>query len=235
MHCNTLFFLTSSILTTSYFSLFNKHRLSDSRILLCLWILVAVLIAISSYFVYRRRKSSRTITVLQRKYEKSEHERLQKQQSNSCLEETLKLNQEISKKQVQEIEQYKQTIEKLQKACFKELISSSRCYQALLILRDENKVNPDQMKMISEAHWDQIIAEIDQVSPEFTKRLSGKYQYLTKNDIHFCCLVKLEFNYSDIALLLSCTTNAVYKRKKAILERMKVEESTVLEVLLKEI
>lgn len=139
MHYNTLFFLASSILTTFYFSLTNTHSLISSRIIqsqwLFLWILVITLIGISSYLVYSYRKSSKKTTVLQQKYEKSEHERLRKQQANSCLEEALKLSQEMSKKQVQEIEQYKQTIEKFEKVCFKELMSLCTYYQALLVLR----------------------------------------------------------------------------------------------------
>lgn len=219
--------------------LINPLVLSISQTLdvqnFCLWILLVMLIAVSSYFVYRRRKSSRIIAALQQDYEKSEHEKEQEQLLNSCLDETLKLNWEICKKQAEEIKQYKQSLEKLQKISAKEQISSSSCYQDLLALIEKNRTNPDQTNEISETHWNQIIVEIDFISPEFTKRLSEQYEYLLESDIHFCCLVKLGFKYSDMALLLSCTANAVYKRKYTILDKMKVENSIGLEAILNDI
>ena len=82
---------------------------------------------------------------------------------------------------------------------------SSPVYQMLIELCEYNKLNPDGMKKITNDEWDILLHEIDMASLGFVERLSTKYEYLLEEDIRFCCLVRLDFKYADIASLWGCT------------------------------
>lgn len=92
------------------------------------------------------------------------------------------------------------------------------------------------MEKPTAADWEILKAEINRITIDFTGRLSRKYERLTDNDICFCCLVKAGFKYSKIALLLGCTSNAVYKRRLFIQGRMGTFSPEVtLEALIEEV
>lgn len=76
-----------------------------------------------------------------------------------------------------------------------------------------------------------LLQEIDIASLGFVERLQKKYEFLLEDDIHFCCLVKLEFKYSDIAFIWGCLDVAVYKRSNSVLKRMGVSATKKSELI----
>lgn len=218
-----------------------------------LFVLGGVLSLVVAYFIYKRRQGKRKVysllenqQILHRKIELSENTLEEKEseikhwqqqcdmfngdldyqtQINLCLNELLGQKRLICSDLESQLEQQKTVIEKLGKVNFKDLLKASPCYQTLLALQKDNKANPDNMRKMTYAEWQSLVAEINYVTFDFTKRLSDKFEWLLEDDIHLCCLIKLGFKYTDIALLLACSIDAVYKRSHAALGRMKHDGS----------
>lgn len=114
------------------------------------------------------------------------------------------------------------------------LTSRSVAYKTLLTIKQHNYENPDANEKVPNEIWETLISEIDQLTHGFIKRLTGRYERLLKEDIYFCCLVKIGIKYADIANVFGCTSNAIYKRRDAIMKRMNVETPIKFEILLEE-
>lgn len=115
------------------------------------------------------------------------------------------------------------------------LTSQSIAYKNLLTLKQHNYKNPDANKRLPDDMWEALLTDTDQITHGFISRLTGKYERLLKEDIYFCCLVKIGMKYADIAYVFGCTPNAVYKRRDAILKRMNIESPIKFEILIEEI
>lgn len=115
------------------------------------------------------------------------------------------------------------------------LTSQSDAYKSLLALKQHNYENPDAIKKVPNEIWDALLSEIDQLTGGFIERLKGKHERLLKEDIYFCCLVKIGMKYADIANVFGYTSSASYKRRDAIMKRMEVETVTKFEILIEEI
>lgn len=114
------------------------------------------------------------------------------------------------------------------------LTSRSVAYKTLLTTKQHNYENPDANEKIPNEIWEALISEIDQLTHGFIGRLTGRYERLLKEDVYFCCLVKIGMKYADIANVFGCTSNAAYKRRDAIMKRINVETSMKFEILIEE-
>ena len=127
-------------------------------------------------------------------------------------------------------------IKKEKSYLFESLLSSrSVAYKTLLTIKQHNYENPDANEKVPNEIWDTLISEIDQLTHGFTGRLTGKYERLLKEDVYFCCLVKIGMKYADIANVFGCTSNAAYKRRDAIMKRMNAETPIKFDILIEEI
>lgn len=115
------------------------------------------------------------------------------------------------------------------------LTSQSDAYKSLLALKQHNYENPDAIKKVPNEIWNALLSEIDQLTSGFVERLKGKHERLLKEDIYFCCLVKIGMKYADIANVFGYTSSASYKRRDAIMKRMEAETLTKFEILIEEI
>lgn len=119
---------------------------------------------------------------------------------------------------------------------FDSLLSSrSVAYKTLLTMKQHNYENPDANEKVPNEIWETLISEIDQLTHGFTGRLTEKYERLLKEDVYFCCLVKIGMKYADIANVFGCTSNAAYKRRDAIMKRMNAETPIKFDILIEEI
>lgn len=127
-------------------------------------------------------------------------------------------------------------IKKEKSYLFDSLLSSrSVAYKTLLTIKQHNFENPDANEKIPNEIWETLISEIDLLTHGFTSRLTKKYERLLKEDVYFCCLVKIGMKYADIANVFGCTSNAAYKRRDAIMKRMNTETSIKFDILIEEI
>lgn len=175
------------------------------------------------------------IEVLQQHNVEFDTDRQRQVQLNISLNELLDQKRIMHSNMEELLVQRNTEIEQLRKIKFKNLLEASSSYEALLLLKETNCKNPDAMRRMTIAEWRELISEIDRVSFDFTTRLSQVYERILEDDIYFCCLVKLGLKFSDMAWILACTVDAVYKREKSILHRMQVNFSVRLKELLNKI
>lgn len=202
------------------------------------------------------------ITVLRQKCSKYNEDKQYLDQLNSCLNELLKEKNKIYtdiKKAIAEkekaIEQLMQQIQlpddakynihlteqltnikKEKSYLFDSLLTSqSVAYKSLLTIKQHNYENPDATEKVPNEIWETLISEINQLTHGFIKRLTGKHERLLKEDVYFCCLVKIGMKYADIANVFGCTSNAAYKRRDAIMKRMDIETPIKFDILIEDI
>lgn len=171
----------------------------------------------------------------QRKYcEQLEADTNKKIQLDNCLQELLEQYRQIQENLQKQLKERDEEIVKLRCSNLKSALRSSLVYAKLMELREYNNQNPDEMRKFPSEEWIILLREIDVVSLGFVERLRKKYENLLEDDIRFCCLVKLEFKYADIALIWGCSVVAVHKRSHSILERMgepNAKKNRLLEIL----
>lgn len=66
----------------------------------------------------------------------------------------------------------------------------------------------------------------------FQHNLEKKFPMLTKNDLFFCSLLKLNLPYKDMALLMQVSPESIVKKKYRIKKRMEIEGEQELENIL---
>lgn len=115
------------------------------------------------------------------------------------------------------------------------LTSRSAAYKTLITIKQHNYENPDVNEKVPNEIWETLISEIDQLTYGFIERLTGRYERLLKEDVYFCCLVKIGMKYADIANVFGCTSNATYKRRDAIMKRMNIETPIKFDILMEDI
>lgn len=175
------------------------------------------------------------ISLLEQSCAESEGDRIKQLQINSCLNGLLEEERRIVSDLKALLEQKEEEIKQLKGIKFKRLIEDTSIYQRLLYIKDENAKNSTGKMNLEEEDWEELLSEIDLVSFDFTTRLVDRYDALVDNDIRFCCLIKLGFKFSEIALILGCSVDAVYKKEKSILRRMDMEHTIRLKEILRNI
>jgi DNA-binding CsgD family transcriptional regulator len=89
-----------------------------------------------------------------------------------------------------------------------------------------------QKIQMDENHWDLLIHRFAELHPSFLAQLSDRYPELSRNDLEFCALVKLNISYKDIASLLHISHRSVFTKKYRITQKMHVsEENDFLEII----
>ncbi len=84
-------------------------------------------------------------------------------------------------------------------------------------------------------YWKQFETRFNSLHPEFEKTLSNKFSKLTKNDIEFCSLLKLNLTNKEIASLLQISHESAITKKYRIKKKMEINDDTEFEKLLLEI
>lgn len=154
-----------------------------------------------------------------------------KGQLDSCLKELLEQYHQIQENLERQLVERNEEVKRLRNLNLKFVLMSSPAYQMLIELREYNKLNPDRIKRITNDEWGILLHEIDMSSLGFVERISTKYEYLLEEDIRFCCLVRLEFKYADIACIWGCSLDAVYKRSRSVLEKMNLDKDKKVKLI----
>lgn len=173
------------------------------------------------------------INLLQRHCSNIEASTKQKEQLDGCLKELLEQQRQIRNNLEQRLKEKDAEVVYLRNLNLRHVLSSSPILNTLCDLCNYNKKNPDTMKKVAFQEWETLYSEIDHASLGFVERLRDKYERLLEEDIRFCCLVRLDFKYSDIAYIWGCTSVAVHKRSKAVLEKMEIDGKLKLQEVLR--
>ena len=87
---------------------------------------------------------------------------------------------------------------------------------------------------LTDRDWQIILDHADAIFNGFTRRLREQYPQLNRDDIRYCCMVKMQLSHSELARIVCIEKDSVKKRLKRIrLEKMNADSGTTLENLLR--
>lgn len=112
---------------------------------------------------------------------------------------------------------------------FNQLLQALPVFQKLIVLLEENQGLGASKCLIDNNTWEAIVEELNSITENFVTRLINEYPALKTSEVHFCCLLKMGFKYSDIAHLCGRTLSMMYKRRNLIIEKIKLNEKISLE------
>lgn len=134
-------------------------------------------------------------TLLEVKKEKLEEENRELKQRNEKLQKEIQRGFILLNKRSEEFAAYKRKIEE-----------KEACPNILVRLNKEKN-------RLQEEDWEELLLMVDIVSPDFSCHLLEVHPLFSKNDLRFCCLIKLGYSLSDLCILLGVQEEAISKRK----------------------
>lgn len=194
--------------------------------------IVTILILSLIYFVCKRKKYRKRLMQL------NEERSSMKELFNNKLAEIQRLHELIGqcegdKAKIYVLDKQLKTVYAERDNLLDKLIHSLPVFKSLILMIEKNKNQKGSKEIIDIKLWGKIISELDDITNNFTIRLSDQFPMLKKDDIHFCCLLKMGFKYSDIACLCGRTINMMYKRRDLVIERIKLDTSSSLGAFIK--
>lgn len=89
--------------------------------------------------------------------------------------------------------------------------------------------------VLSDEDWDDIARNADAIFDGFTHNLSQRYPNLNKEDLRYCCMVKMQLSQSEMSQIMHLEKDSVKKRLKRIrVEKMGADSGVTLEELLRQ-
>lgn len=88
--------------------------------------------------------------------------------------------------------------------------------------------------LLSDDDWEDIVQNADIIFDNFTKRLQQHYPALNKEDLRYCCMVKMQLSQLEMSQIMHLEKDSVKKRLKRIrMEKMKADSGVTFEELLR--
>lgn len=158
------------------------------------------------YFIYRRNR-----------------QRLVQQQQLANQEEELYRQREVNPESLLRMAALGQKEARLKETFFRKL--SQRIVQE--IERGRNII-------LSDNDWEDIVQNTDVIFDGFTHRLQEKYPNLNKDDLRYCCMIKMQLSQSEISQIMHLEKDSVKKRLERIcMEKIEADRGITLEDLLR--
>jgi tetratricopeptide (TPR) repeat protein len=204
-----------------------KEKVADTRKRRILQIgsLVAILLLIIGLYVYKSRRHKQKIVLAQT------DTRLLMQQYESKKEINKKLKSGIKEKQgelVSNVFVMNNVQENINKMI--DLYNNnSRTSQA----PDVESIKKNLEELISDNdYWTLFRKSFSYSYADFEEKLSLKFPQLSKKELFFCSLLKLNLPYKDLAVILQVSPESVRKKKYRIKKKMEIESEHDLEHLI---
>lgn len=88
--------------------------------------------------------------------------------------------------------------------------------------------------LLSDDDWEDIVQNADIIFDNFTRRLQQHYPALNKEDLLYCCMVKMQLSQLEMSQIMHLEKDSVKKRLKRIrMEKMKADSGVTFEELLR--
>lgn len=88
--------------------------------------------------------------------------------------------------------------------------------------------------LLSDDDWEDIVQNADIIFDNFTRRLQQHYPALNKEDLRYCCMVKIQLSQLEMSQIMHLEKDSVKKRLKRIrMEKMKADSGVTFEELLR--
>lgn len=158
------------------------------------------------YFIYRRNR----------------HRLMAQQQQLANQQQELDMQRELN------TESLRRTIELEQKeARLKETFFRRLSHQVVHEIEKGGNI------ILTDKDWDDIVQNADIIFDDFTRRLQEKYPSLNKDDLRYCCMIKMQLSQSEMSQIMHLEKDSVKKRLKRIrIEKMGAGSGITLEELL---
>ena len=76
---------------------------------------------------------------------------------------------------------------------------------------------------LTDDEWHIIVKNTDACFDAFTVRLSERYPQLSTEEIHFCCLVKMELSITLLSEIYHIAKGSISRKKMRLKEKMGIE------------
>jgi len=83
--------------------------------------------------------------------------------------------------------------------------------------------------------WEKFVNLMNLAFNNIISVLESNYPEITKKEITYCCLSLLEVHSTEIALLLECKQDSLYKLKSRLAQKMNLKSTKALDLLLEKI
>lgn len=88
--------------------------------------------------------------------------------------------------------------------------------------------------LLSDDDWEDIVQNADIIFDNFTRQLQQHYPALNKEDLRYCCMVKMQLSQLEMSQIMHLEKDSVKKRLKRIrMEKMKADSGVTFEELLR--
>lgn len=88
--------------------------------------------------------------------------------------------------------------------------------------------------LLSDDDWEDIVQNADIIFDNVTRRLQQHYPALNKEDLRYCCMVKMQLSQLEMSQIMHLEKDSVKKRLKRIrMEKMKADSGVTFEELLR--
>jgi len=81
-------------------------------------------------------------------------------------------------------------------------------------------------------YWKLFRKRFNEAYSNFQTDLKKQFPVLTKNDLYFCALLKLNLPYKDMAMLMQVSPESIVKKKYRVKKKMKIDTEQELESIL---
>lgn len=152
------------------------------------------------YFVFYRRNRRRLIS--------QQRQLIGQQQQIITQQKELQLRNEERIENIRQIAELREKEDELKSAFFRQLNQR--------ILRQAEETSKGGNIILSDKDWEVIVENADAIFNRFTLRLQREYPNLNKDDIRYCCMVKMQLSQLEIAQIMHLEKDSVKKRLKRI-------------------
>lgn len=99
-----------------------------------------------------------------------------------------------------------------------------------------NSVKSSLQQLIKQKdYWKEFSIKFGQIHPDFNDKLLKRFPILTKNDINFCSLLKLNLSNKEIATLLQISHESVITKKYRIKKKINIQDDNEFQKIISEI
>lgn len=184
----------------------------NTKIFLSLLLLLLILAGLVFWVYFTRKWNTQKVLNIE----------LEKVLIKEALENSKKINRikekQIKDKEFEILELTAITIEKEEVISnILNLLENKDNKQAMLELR---KLKP------SKGYWRKIVDKITLMDKAYIDELSKKNPELTKGDLEFCSLLKLNLSSKDIASILQINVESVFTKKYRLYKKLKIDHNT---------
>lgn len=218
--------IASAIKDASIHSIRQRHATSFSRFQYLLIVLFTILALLVVFFIRKRKKYYQDALKVRIEREKLRdrftRELEQKSLALEQLRQSLPLRQdEVESAETQQMRTQICALENEKRLILKSLLEHVEVYLKMQQIIRYYKEYGDYKEHFEHDDWLHLMASID-TSEQFCECLLACDNSLADDEIHLCYLLQIGLSIIDISIVMSCTRDNVYKKKKAVFSKLKL-------------